>query len=129
MKHAYRIIDPATGLPTETPSYSDMPSAGAPLKSAGPIGSLSCDALVSPSSFMKTEGHKFTFYGGQDIVAGKPHWPHHLRLVMDRQAAFHLVRDVIAQLENDCGADVRLAVVGEIVSEAEDDFQWANTKM
>lgn len=38
MKHAYRILDPATGLPTETPSYGGVPSAEAISEIAGPVG-------------------------------------------------------------------------------------------
>jgi hypothetical protein len=47
MKHAYRIFDPATGLPTETPSYSGVPSAEAISEIAGPFGGVAAVATGS----------------------------------------------------------------------------------
>lgn len=47
MKHAYRILDPATGLPTETPSYSGVPSAEAISEIAGPVGVVAAVATGS----------------------------------------------------------------------------------
>jgi len=49
MKHAYRILDPATGLPTENPSYSGVPSARAVSEIAGPVGVVAAVATGSSS--------------------------------------------------------------------------------
>lgn len=47
MKHPYRIINPATGLPTEIPSYSGVPSAEAAPEIAGPVGVVAAVATGS----------------------------------------------------------------------------------
>lgn len=47
MKHAYRILDPATGIPTETPSYSGVTSERATPETAGPAQVVAAVATCS----------------------------------------------------------------------------------
>ena len=47
MKHPYRIIDPATGLPTEIPAYSGVPSVEAAPEPQAQSARCALDALLA----------------------------------------------------------------------------------
>lgn len=82
MKPAYRIINPATGLPTETQSYSGVPSGEASAEPAGPVGSLA----LATCSLVPSAGQRLW------IVKA---WGNELRLLKP-EAAVDAVREFLA---------------------------------
>jgi hypothetical protein len=72
----------------------------------------------------RTESFAFVSQGGMTCIKGNPYWPTLLNMDVSRDEALELIARIARQLQNESRDRVDLAMMGKLVQNSEDGFDW-----